>query len=100
MQNRLSSTGVADCGGTVVWREDTCFVSCKRILPVGFSACDGSLWQYDSVFPTTIRYQQFIIEMRFTMGQYASRNDAQELALQQVYMEKAASYVAELKQHL
>ncbi len=38
--------------------------------------------------------------MRFTMGQYASRNDAQELALQQVYMEKAASYVAELKQHL
>ncbi len=100
MQNRLSSTGVADCGGTVVWREDTCFVSCKRILPVGFSACDGSLWQYDSVFPTTIRYQQFIIEMRFTMGQYASRNDAQELALQQVYMEKAASYVAELKQQL
>lgn len=38
--------------------------------------------------------------MRFTMGQYASRNDAQELALQQVYMEKAASYVAELKQQL
>lgn len=34
------------------------------------------------------------------MGQYASRNDAQELALQQVYMEKAAFYVAELKRQL
>lgn len=50
MQNRLSSTGVADCG-TVVWREDTCFVSCKRILLAGLSACDGSLWRHDSVFP-------------------------------------------------
>ncbi len=35
MQNRLSSTGVADYGGTVVWSEDTCFVSCiKRAMLV------------------------------------------------------------------
>lgn len=38
--------------------------------------------------------------MRFMMGQYASRNDAQELALQQVYMKKAAFYVTQLKQQL
>lgn len=38
--------------------------------------------------------------MRFTMGRYASRNDEQELALQQEYMKKAVSYVADLKQQL
>ncbi len=34
------------------------------------------------------------------MGRYASRNDEQELALQQEYMKKAVSYVADLKQQL
>ena len=34
------------------------------------------------------------------MGQYASRNDKQELVLQQEYMKKAVSYVADLKQQL
>lgn len=34
------------------------------------------------------------------MGQYASRNDEKELALQQAYMKKAAHHVAELQQRL